>query len=194
MGAYVFCGGIITLLPRPAFIPQVIGTLTAAVVLASYYIGEEWGSVWCWGASCLCVVYLFEPMLFQRYRVLDPMALANNETAEKVRAHSVWKSAWAHLEQSSMTWSDRTVWQDNSEEGACFHFQVGDTVQVTGSADAMWRACRSAGISEDNDRMRRNVLGLSVRILKLDEDGTAKVVAKDIGEVWLGVRALSFAV
>merc|ERR1712159_362518 len=73
--AYLFIGGGFQLIPKPGYLPISLNILALFTVVLYLCLGDEWGSVWCWLASCLCVLYLFEPMLFRRFRVFDAEAL-----------------------------------------------------------------------------------------------------------------------
>lgn len=99
---FAYSGAFLTL-PRPSLIPQGFGFVNAVTIVLYLLMGPEAGSVWCWGASTLCVTYLAEPYLFEHCHVLEAEFLYPSEEAEKRRAtlgffqRGVFAESWAHL-------------------------------------------------------------------------------------------------
>lgn len=69
---YAVLGGGFIMVPKPSYTPCVLNALSFVTLALYAFVGNEWGSVWCWLASCMCVMYLVEPWLFRRFRVFDP--------------------------------------------------------------------------------------------------------------------------
>jgi len=87
---YCSLGGSFKLVPKPSFVPPALQILAVVAALLYLAVGDEWGSVWCWLASCLVLLYLAEPELLARVGVLHPEALIDE-------SHWSWDSCRWYL-------------------------------------------------------------------------------------------------
>merc|ERR1711998_780472 len=78
-------GGSFKFMPKPSYLPWALSWLARFVAVLYIVIGDEWGSVWCWVASCLVLLCVIEPALFRRYRVFDADVLDSSAEAEELR-------------------------------------------------------------------------------------------------------------
>jgi len=64
--------------------------------------------------------------------------------------------------------------------------------RVLESEMAVVRACRTCGISPENDEMRSQALGKVARVMAKDpRDNTVKCRVQNVGDMWFGIAALS---
>ncbi|CAK0881108.1 unnamed protein product [Prorocentrum cordatum] len=56
---YMAFGGGFAFIPKPSYMPFALSILAWTVMALYWLLGDEWGSVWCWLASCLCAVILW---------------------------------------------------------------------------------------------------------------------------------------
>jgi len=103
---YFIVGGSFVLIPKPSYMPAALNALSFVAMALFVSWGDEWGSVWCWFASVLCILYIVEPVLFRRYRVFDEEVL---ESASLDSVHVQRKSfgfflARGHFLQAMLPW------------------------------------------------------------------------------------------
>ena len=99
-GAYLtFCGGY-EALPRPSILPFMFGVLAPCTLLFYLFLGDEWGSVWCWTGSMMVCAYVVEPRLCRQHHVFDRAYLDRSDRAARLRAQAGWvfRFAWGRLE------------------------------------------------------------------------------------------------
>jgi len=112
---YFLVGGGFALLPHPSLVPSAFRYINLSMPFLVCFYGSEWGSVWCWASSMLCLIYLFEPCIFRRHKVLDKDAL--RPTGQHLRESFMFQLAHGHLPD---TGGDLCWWSngDDCESGA----------------------------------------------------------------------------
>jgi len=138
--AYFILGGGFVLIPKPSYMPFALNVLAFGATALYVWAGDEWGSVWCWLASCLCVLYLVEPMLFQRFRVFDPEVLGSALSDGRRRRAGFW-AARMHFLPAMTPWA---VLLEHAESEA---LRAGST--PAGAQVAVQRAARGFGPTAD---------------------------------------------
>lgn len=100
---YAWAGDGLWLLPRPSYVPFLMSACTFSALLLFFGLGDEWGSVWCWLASCSCLLYLVEPRLLKTYRVFDAEAL-RPDSGRQLRSSCGFLLAWANVHPEMWPW------------------------------------------------------------------------------------------
>lgn len=119
---YFGSAGAFRWVPRPSlFTPLLMGPIAVWAVVAYLLMGPEAGSVWCWSASCLCVVCLVEPAVVDGLGLLDREMVdfeddSPDATARRARIRQsplrflTFNSMWAHTAQMGPA-GDRRPWR-----------------------------------------------------------------------------------
>jgi len=105
--SYVAVAGGFNLLPRPSLVFALFRMCGLPLVALLYLtLGDEWGSVWCWTASCTCALYLAEPGVMQRHHILQRQALRPGEAghAARLRGGAPFLLAWGHVRTEMRPW------------------------------------------------------------------------------------------
>jgi len=102
-GLYMTLGGGFALIPKPGYICLALNVLAVAATVMYLTMGDEWGSVWCWMASCLCFLYIVEPFLFHYFRVFDPEVIDGPRRPAR-REHLGFLIARIHFHDEMMPW------------------------------------------------------------------------------------------
>lgn len=105
---YFSTAGGFNLGPRPSLLPPLFGLSSLLAAVLFFLLGEEWGSVWCWASSVLCVAYLIEPWLYGQAHVLEAQYLLPNSRGRELRSSirpnihkAVFSASWKHMEQAN---------------------------------------------------------------------------------------------
>ncbi|CAD7940368.1 unnamed protein product [Amoebophrya sp. A120] len=98
--AYTAMAGAFNILTRPSLIPYAFQHINTYCFFVYLLLGAEAGSVWCWWASCLCLVYLVEPYLLKYGNCLDCAYLDRSPEAQKWRTTD-WRETWQQTQSEA---------------------------------------------------------------------------------------------
>jgi len=146
---YFTFGGGYVFIPKPSYLPIAFNALAFVAVTLYLLMGDEWGSVWCWLASCLCGLYLVEPFLFQRFRVFDPDVLQSPLADPRRHQFGFW-AARVHWLPMMLPWAAvlERVAAEARAAGAS-SAAAGLAVQRAASGHGPWAQLSAADISAE---------------------------------------------